>query len=622
MLHALPATVAAAVLSVTLLPVTGAAHPADQDLHRRIERLAEDVVPHSATGMSVAVVDGSGTEILRAWGHTDQEQDRPLDVDSRMPVASVSKVVTALTALVLHEEDTLDLDAPIEQVSGVGLRDVRAPADRVPLTGRHLLTHHAGIDESALMPPAADAEDLRRPLSSWLAQHPPVVAHPAIGMHYSPLVAHSVLGAAVERSTGTSFAQAARAAVLEPVGAGAATFREAADPADAVMVSPVGGGFEASPWPVTPEAPAASLRWSARDAAALLSALVVDDGRLPPPVVDEALTTSVRPHHGGGGHTQVFFENRRQGVDVLEHAGGNGLAWLALVPDAGVGVFVAVNSDDAAAAEATEAVVEAVVDWTVATGRTGPSSFEPKPAITPAWLPPSRPAAPTGAFHERLFRDHGPERALRVLLGQTVVTADGEDLLLNGRRLVPEAAGRWCDRTGCVAGRISPAGTTVLERGDRGMLEQTLLPASAWHDRRTVVAAFGAWAVVVLVVAVGALRRLAGRVRGRRRPSSPAPGVAAAWAATSCVTLAAVFAVPLWPLLAGTSTFTAPHGPAVGFLTAAAALSGVTAAGWIVSAIRQRHAVAPRRLAAAGVCAALALPAQAFLLQWGISLPG
>ncbi|WP_176475155.1 serine hydrolase domain-containing protein [Dietzia natronolimnaea] len=612
------------VAALTLLstPVTADARSESDSLHDRIEHIAHEVVGGSTAGMAVSVVDGSRIELLRAWGHADDDGERPLGPDSRLPVASVSKVVTSLTALTLHEEGTLDLDAPIERSSGVRLRDERATVDRTPLTGRHLLTHHGGLAESTLMPPSVDDGDLDRPLSDWLERHPPVPGHPAIGMHYSPLVGYALLGAAIENATGTDFDHAARRAVLDPVGADSATFEESTDPDDAVIVAATDGGFEATPWPRVPETPSASLRWSARDSAALLSALTVRDGALPERVVEEARTTSVRPHHGGGGHTQVFFEDHRRGVRVLEHPGANGVAWLAIVPEADVGVFVAVTSHETAAMEATDAVVDAVVDWTIDAGRAQPAPAAPAPAIIPGWLPSSRPAIPTGTFQERLFTGHGPEKALRSLLGQVRVTADGHDLLMKGRRLSPEGEGRWCDQAGCVAGRISDSGITVLERGDRGMLEQTLTPASTWDDQRTIVAALAAWGLVVLTIAIRAVWRLVRGIRGRAQGHSLAPGIAVSWAASTTATLVAVVMVPLGPLLWGSSSAATPHAAALWSLTALATTTVALALAWVITSVRRWRTVSTRHVVAAGMCAALALPMQIYLVDWGVTLPG
>src|SRR5690606_10845158 len=127
-----------------------------------------------------------------------------------------------LTALRLQHEGLLDLDTDVRDQ--VPVRDRRDSAVAAPVTGRHLLTHHSGLSEPLLThpdlpePPPAD-------LHGVLEQNPPVLAHPAdVGLHYSPLQAHSMLGAMIEEATSTSFEQAAAEWVLGPVGADTARF--------------------------------------------------------------------------------------------------------------------------------------------------------------------------------------------------------------------------------------------------------------------------------------------------------------------------------------------------------------------------------------------------------------
>ena len=279
-----------------------------------------------------------------------------------------------------------------------------------------------------------------------------MLAHPAdVGLHYSPLQAHTMLGAMIEEATGTSFEQATTDWVLDPVGAETAGFDGATTSGDVALMSRDGEHWVAAPWPAVPEKPAAMLTWSLQDASALLTALVADDGPLPAQVVEEATTVAVRPAHGGGGHTQVFFENWRSGVPVLEHAGANGLAWLALIPEAGIGVFVAVTTEDPQAAEFTTAVLNTLADWTARTGRAerNPMPRGGMPTITPPWAERLAPADPVGIHQERLFAGRGPELMLRTVTGQIIVTRDGDNVLLGERRMTPsQTPGRWCDRPG------------------------------------------------------------------------------------------------------------------------------------------------------------------------------
>jgi len=192
------------VLVTTLITVTlpsGVAAPPDlegagdgaEGLHQEIDALLEEHVGITTPGAMVTVVGPEGPLLTKAEGWADPLSRTPLTPASRTPVASVTKVVTSLTALHLQHEGLLDLDTDVRDQ--VPVRDRRDSAVAAPVTGRHLLTHHSGLSEPLLThpdlpePPPAD-------LHGVLEQNPPVLAHPAdVGLHYSPLQAHSMLGA-------------------------------------------------------------------------------------------------------------------------------------------------------------------------------------------------------------------------------------------------------------------------------------------------------------------------------------------------------------------------------------------------------------------------------------------
>ncbi len=587
-------------------------------LHEELDVLVTEHVGETTPGGMVAVVGPEGPLVLEAWGEADPTAGTPLTPDSRTPVASVSKVVTALTALTLHHEGLLDLDADIR--ADLPVRDERTT--RTPVTGRHLLTHHSGLAESVLFHPEPDAVD-DTDLRGALEAHPPVLRHPTgTGLHYSPLQAHALLGAAIEDATGGTFDDAVAQWVLGPVGATTADFHGPSDePGDVVLATREGSGWRGTVWPPVAERPAASLTWSARDAAALLHTLLdPEQDALPAEVVDEATTVAVRPAHGGGGHTQVFFESWRAEARVLEHAGANGLAWFALVPDAEIGVFAAVTTEDAAAADLASDVLDAVAGWAVRTGR-APSDPLPaggRPAVAPAWASVGEPATPVGTFHERLFGG-GPELALRSLLGQVSVTRDGDDLRLGDRLLRPaETPGRWCDDEGCIAGVETESGSVLLLRGDRGMLEQTLVPAPWWADQRFVGTAAVGTAVLTGVALIGAVRAAWWRRRGRAVAMAVSRPVALGW---SLGALALAVATPLYalsPLLTGSTDWLAANGTAVWVLRAATAVVLVLGAVWLVRAATRWRRLTTARRAAAVPAALVGLAMSGVLVTWAL----
>src|SRR5699024_4087058 len=127
-------------------------------------------------GARAAGARPAGPLVLEAERWADPLARSRLTLDSRTPVASVTKVVTSLTALRLHHEGLLDLDADIR--GDLALTDRREDAARTPVTSRHLLTHHSGLSEPLLVHPQAPDSQLAT-LRDVLEQNPPVLDHPA-----------------------------------------------------------------------------------------------------------------------------------------------------------------------------------------------------------------------------------------------------------------------------------------------------------------------------------------------------------------------------------------------------------------------------------------------------------
>ena len=94
----------------------------------------------------------------KAAGYADIDSETPMQIDTRFRIASMTKPITAVAALILIEEDRLDLDDPVSlyipaadhlRVATASKLDENGdlptePLSR-PLTVRDLLTFNAGI---------------------------------------------------------------------------------------------------------------------------------------------------------------------------------------------------------------------------------------------------------------------------------------------------------------------------------------------------------------------------------------------------------------------------------------------------------------------------------------------
>jgi CubicO group peptidase (beta-lactamase class C family) len=105
-------------------------------------------------GLSVAVVADGRVVLARGFGYADVEARRPMTEDTPLPIASVTKPVSAVVAMRLVETGKLDLDrrmstydgfaefcTDVRQGGGVFFRDYHC--DSQPLTLRHVLSMQA-----------------------------------------------------------------------------------------------------------------------------------------------------------------------------------------------------------------------------------------------------------------------------------------------------------------------------------------------------------------------------------------------------------------------------------------------------------------------------------------------
>jgi CubicO group peptidase (beta-lactamase class C family) len=102
-------------------------------------------------GMALALIDDGQVVHIAAYGHRNVERDLPLQTDTVMYGASLTKTAVAYRVLQLVDEDRLDLDVPLATYLPKPLPEYPDYADLAgddrwrALTLRHVLTHAAGF---------------------------------------------------------------------------------------------------------------------------------------------------------------------------------------------------------------------------------------------------------------------------------------------------------------------------------------------------------------------------------------------------------------------------------------------------------------------------------------------
>ncbi len=154
-----------AVLVLGVAPLLRAADPAalgfDPVRLQRLDQVIERDIAAGKLAGAVMIVKRDGQDaVLKAYGASDVENKVPMHTDAIFRIASMSKAVTTVAALMLYEEGRFLLNDPVAKFipefgksvvavpppagSPADVKYVTVPAKH-PITIRELMTHTAGL---------------------------------------------------------------------------------------------------------------------------------------------------------------------------------------------------------------------------------------------------------------------------------------------------------------------------------------------------------------------------------------------------------------------------------------------------------------------------------------------
>lgn len=319
----------------------------------------DSVVPRNLkegdiAGAVVVVVKDGRILLGRGYGFADVARKVPMDPDRTViPVGSVSKLFTWTAAMQQVQQDKLGLDRDINADL-----DFRIPdAFGKPIALRHLMTHTAGFEERAFraykVPRALREHLLGTPVPERIFPPGDVVAY----SNYGSMLA----GYMVERASGERFVEYVERHIFQPLGMTRSSFRRpppSAFAADLSQSYEVASGeanrLDALDHEEPSGDPSGHLMTTGSDIARFMIAHL-QRGRLDsfallsPEVADLMHASAFEPIPGGSPVTLGFFRSDPNGHRVIGHGGDIEAfhADLKLLPEAGVGYFVVLNSDGA-----------------------------------------------------------------------------------------------------------------------------------------------------------------------------------------------------------------------------------------------------------------------------------
>ncbi len=132
------------------------------------EALARVMERYKAAGVTVAAVEKGQLSQAGAWGWA-VKNEREMTPDTKIRIASISKVVIAMCAVAMAEDGVLDLDAPISTYWGAGAVN---PYSKGQPTARTFMTHTSSIKNLDTTRGLSKLRGILQSKSSWRSMEP------------------------------------------------------------------------------------------------------------------------------------------------------------------------------------------------------------------------------------------------------------------------------------------------------------------------------------------------------------------------------------------------------------------------------------------------------------------
>ena len=309
---------------------------------------------HGVPGLSIALVDDRQVLWAEGFGWADREQRRRAQPDTVYQIGSITKVLNAVAVMQLHDEQRIDLDAPLTDYLPEFSIRTRWP-QAAPITLRALLCHHAGLPTYYLKGFFSD-QPLEQLLAALCREH--LAYQPHTVFNYSNL-GPDLLGLVLERLRGQHYVPAVTQRLLAPLGMAHTDFV----PTGEVGARLARGYVHDEPVSPTPirDIPAGGLYSSALDLAQFMR-MVLNGGDLDGTRVlsESALAETLTPQYRdcvldfgqqyGLGWMLSGLPIEGSGPQAWHNGGTKAfLSQLALLPEHKLGVAVLTNSDRATA---------------------------------------------------------------------------------------------------------------------------------------------------------------------------------------------------------------------------------------------------------------------------------
>lgn len=306
---------------------------------------------HGGPGIVVAAAQHDHLLFRDAFGLAHIELGVPMTLDTVLPIASITKHMTAMCALLVASDGLIDLDAPL----GTYLAEL-SPLQGAPSV-RHLMTHQSGLhchlDVGPLVAemPAIRRNDFCLDLLRTLTS---TNAAPGAWQTYGN-TGFNLLSLVIERTCGKPFEEVMADRIFQPMGMRSARFFRGSDRLRTGVASlyvrgtDLGGSDDG--WINTGDIRTENLgeggvHCTADDLLAWAGALRREDARMPANLWRDLKTPATLADGTPSSYSLGLMTRTTRGVSMVGHGGGLiGLSsFMATFPDHGLDVVIIGNA--------------------------------------------------------------------------------------------------------------------------------------------------------------------------------------------------------------------------------------------------------------------------------------
>jgi len=175
----------------------------------KVESIAKK---YKSVGLTLAVIEDGKVAYTYEYGWANKEEKKPMTSDTKIRVASVSKVFTAMNAMAARDLGALSLDGDISDILGYEVRNSHYPKKDITLYT--LMTHTSSINN---LGSSADIRDALTSRRSFGDREP---GSPDAWIYNN--FSSGVVGAVTEKALGMTLVNFSQKYFLDPMGIDAA----------------------------------------------------------------------------------------------------------------------------------------------------------------------------------------------------------------------------------------------------------------------------------------------------------------------------------------------------------------------------------------------------------------